>query len=99
MCIGINNLILGVKSIRFHSFIHESPVDSTLCPAKNGRLKLGNNRSYMPVLQRLCVLRRSVAGLTYIRFGEFSGALIGPVAEEIDICPRHITKTLSGTVF
>ena len=32
-------------------------------------LKLGKHGSYMPSLQRLCFLRRSVAGLTYIRFG------------------------------
>ena len=67
-----DNIILGVKSIRFH----EIPVDSTLCPAKNGRLKLGNHRSYS--LQRRCFLRRSVAGLTDIRFRQYCCALIGP---------------------
>ena len=65
-------------------------------------LEFGKHGSHMPSLQRLCFLRRSVAGLTYIRFGSKYDALIGPrVAEEIDNCRRNIKKTLkylSGTV-
>ena len=47
--------------------------------------KLGKHESYMPSLQRLCFLRRSVAGLTYIRFRPYCGALIGPSPKKLII--------------
>ena len=53
--------------------IRDRWMDSTLCPAKNRRLKLGNHGSYMPNLRRPCVLRRSVARRLY--------ALSGPCTE------------------
>ena len=63
-------------------------------------LKLGKHGSYMPSLQRLCFLRRSVhvAGLTYIRFGPYYDALIGPSPKKsiiVDVTLQGRLKTSS----
>ena len=67
---------------------------STLCPPEYGGLYIASNleawKLYMPFLQRLCVLRRSVVGLAHVSFGSFSRALIGPSPMMIDNCRRHI---------
>ena len=63
---------------------------------KTDALTLCLRRSYLPTLQRLCVLRRSVARRLYMPYLAYAQRSDWPVADDVDNCRRHITRPLKN---